>query len=339
MLIESSGTPGLLSGTDPPANEYDADIIILALNRMQETLEAVESALGQRMVKIHVSVLDQGSTLENKLALAEAINGCSNVSYFASSKNLGVGGGRNFLSSIGLGRIIVSLDNDATFADDLVVYNALTTFDDDPMLGAIAFNILSRDGRHIDDGCWGYPPSLKRRFEEGFKTTTFVGAGHAIRRQTWDEAGGYDAALFFTWEEYDFCLRAIALGWTISYAGSLQVLHGTCAEERVKWRAGRARLFVRNRLIIGRKWRAPWLFLLPRIIGYIASGAINRLLFASIIGVLQAISLDGNIMKHRMTPEMRIYIRENELRHRGPLYLRVKAEVLKLRLGVARQSG
>ena len=31
--------------------------------------------------------------------------------------------------------------------------------------------------------------------------------------KAWQQAGGYDPKLFFCWEEFDFCLRAIALGW------------------------------------------------------------------------------------------------------------------------------
>ncbi len=322
--------PEFLSGAYPPADRYDADIIILTLNRLEETLEAVKSALNQKMVKIHVSVLDHGSTLENKIAVVEAFKGFGNVSCFASHENLGVGAGRNFLSSIGHGHIIVSLDNDATFSDDSVIHNAMQAFDQNPTLGAIGFSILSRDGSRIDDGSWGYPASLKYRSEDIFRTTTFVGAGHAIRRKTWDDVGGYDAAFFFTWEEYDFCLRAIARGWAISYAGHLRVLHKSSAEERVKWTAGRARLFVRNRLVIGRKWQESWVSLSPRIIGYIANAAINKHLWDSIVGVLQAISIDGHITKQRMTTEMRDYLRENELQYRGSLYRRVRAEVLKV---------
>jgi GT2 family glycosyltransferase len=331
MPTEVDGMPELVSGTYPPAGTYDADIIILTINRLEETYEAVKSALSQQLVKIHISVLDQGSTFENQAALAQAFRASGNVCCFASTKNLGVGGGRNFLSAIGRGRIIVALDNDATFLDSLVVYNAIRAFDADPTVGAIGFNILSHDGNQIDDSSWGYPASLKHRSEEGFKTTTFVGAGHAIRRKTWDDVGGYDAALFFTWEEYDFCLRAIARGWTISYTGWLHVLHKTSAEERVQWTAGRERLFVRNRVMIGRKWRRSWVFLLPRMIGYVANGAVNNHLWNSIMGVFDAISMDGHIIKQRMTREMRDYLRENELQHRGSLYRWATAEVFKLR--------
>ncbi len=41
----------------------------------------------------------------------------------------------------------------------------------------------------------------------------------------WEQAGGYDAKLFFCWEEFDFCLRAIALGWRIRYRGDIVIRH------------------------------------------------------------------------------------------------------------------
>ena len=96
-------------------------------------------------------------------------------------------------------------------------------FNQQPDLGALGFNILSADGVTPDTFSWGYPAPLLTRFRERFDTTTFVGAGHAIRRVTWDLVGGYDPSFFFTWEEYDFCLAAIALNWRIAYDGTLAV--------------------------------------------------------------------------------------------------------------------
>ena len=103
---------------------------------------------------------------------------------------------------------------------------------------------------------WGYPTSLLPRAGESFDTVTFVGAGHAIRRAAWD---GYDEALFFCWEEFDFCLRAIERGWRIRYRGDIAVRHKVSPEQRVAWSGTRWFHFVRNRLYIERKWGAGWL--------------------------------------------------------------------------------
>jgi GT2 family glycosyltransferase len=227
-------SPRLIAGSHPPA-EYDADIIILMHNRLAETIPATGSALRQQNISLHVSVLDQGSSEGARAAFIAAFRHSPHFGYYVAEKNLGVGGGRNFLSGLGAGTCIVVLDNDAVFADDLVASRAHALFRESPRLGAIGFKILARDGIHLDEFSWGYPQGLKHAANGNFVATTFVGAGHAIRRTAWTQAGGYDADLFFTWEEYDFSLRAIALDWSILHAGSLAVIHNVSPEARIDW--------------------------------------------------------------------------------------------------------
>ena len=71
--------------------------------------------------------------------------------------------------------------------------------------------------------------------------------------QAWQQAGGYDSRLFFCWEEFYFCLRAIALGWRVRYRGDIVIRHKVAAERRVDWSSARWFYFVRNRLYIERK--------------------------------------------------------------------------------------
>jgi GT2 family glycosyltransferase len=232
---------------------------------------------------------------------------------------------------MGKGGIIIALDNDAVFANEYVVFQAANLFMKQERLGAVGFHILSVDGQFLDHASWGYPAALKHLSDSKFETTTFVGAGYAVRRDAWVDAGGYDSNLFFTWEEYDFCLRAIERGWNILYDGTLKILHKNSGEERVKWTAERASYFVRNRLMIARKWRVNWLCLLPRISGYIINGAVNGHLGATMEGIFQALHQDRQFHKKHMTPEMRRYIARNEQRHRGSWAARVHSEVLKAR--------
>ena len=100
----------------------------------------------------------------------------------------------------------------------------------DPTLAAIGCRILLGSSDADDMSSWGYPSSLLPRAGKSFDTVTFVGAGHAIRRAAWD---GYDEALFFCWEEFDFCLRAIERGWRIRYRGDIAVHHKVSPERRV----------------------------------------------------------------------------------------------------------
>jgi GT2 family glycosyltransferase len=217
----------------PPDGHYDADIILLTLDRADETLAAIASASTQVGVSTHIFVLDQGSSPWALARLTATIRHCPNVTLLAVSCNLGVAGGRNLISGLGHGRVIVALDNDAEFAAPDTVARLVSALDGEPGLAAIGCRIVTHADGSDDLSSWGYPAKLLPSVGESFDTVTYVGAGHAIRRQAWHEAGGYDAKLFFGWEEFDFCLRAIALGWRIRYRGDIVVRHKVAEEQRV----------------------------------------------------------------------------------------------------------
>ena len=101
----------------PPDGDYDADVVILSLDRAEETIAAIRSALAQTGVSRHVFVVDQGSRPENLARLAAEVAGRQDATLVALDRNHGVAGGRNRGSSLGHGRVIFGLDNDAEFAD------------------------------------------------------------------------------------------------------------------------------------------------------------------------------------------------------------------------------
>ena len=319
--------PRLIAGSKPGLGPYDADIVILCLERPAETCAAIRSALAQRGGVFHVSVLDQNSCLETTQALTKAFAHAPRFALYRATQNLGVGAGRNFLGHCGHGRIIVGLDNDAVFHTPWTVGGALRPFQRRPELGVLGFNILTADGTAPDPSSWGYPRRLLPKFRDKFDTTTFVGAGHAIRRATWQAVGGYDPSLFFTWEEYDFCLAAIALQWRIAYDGSLAVRHSAAAAARIGWDGARVTSYVRNRLLISRKWGASWCALSPRMFAYALRGAVNGCLPATLHGIAEA--WRAEIPRGRPMPKaMRAYIHAHETRHRGNWLDRLRLEVL-----------
>jgi len=318
----------LIAGTRP-TRATDADIIILALDRVVETLAAIASALAQTGLIRHLIVLDQGSAPAALEPLAAALAGRDDAMLLASPRNRGVAGGRNLAASAGRGRVLIGLDNDATFADVTVAARAVAALDTESRVAALGFRIVVDATGEDDATSWGYPAALRARAGGTFLAATFVGAGHAIRRSAWVEAGGYDEALFFTWEEFDFCLRAIDRGWQVRYRGDLVVRHKVSPARRVAWSGRRWRYFVRNRLHIERKWAASWPSLAPRCVGYLIKGLRNGVLTPTLAGIIDAARLRSPGWAPRpLSPAGRSYLAAHDHAHRGDPLVRLRSEVL-----------
>ena len=323
-------TARLIAGAAvPPDGYYDADIIILALDRANETLAAIRSACTQTHASIHLFVLDQGSRPEALAQLADAVRDHADVTLLAGDENLGVAGGRNLISALGHGRMIVALDNDAEFAAADTVARMIAALDAEPRLAAIGCRIVTHDDGADDLSSWGYPAGLLPSAGESFDTVTYVGAGHAIRRAAWEQAGGYDSKLFFCWEEFDFCLRAIASGWRIRYRGDIVIRHKVSAEQRVGWTDMRWFYSVRNRLYIERKLGHSWLTLSPRIAGYLLKGSRNRLPLQTLRAIVASANMGPRTRSRSMPAAGTSYLSRNDRAHRGSLLHRLRSEVLR----------
>lgn len=311
--------------TCPPDEPYDADIVILALDRPAETEAAIASALAQTGLRRHVVVLDQGSAPATLARFAAMIGDRSDITLLAAERNLGVAGGRNLATSFGHGRAIVGLDNDAEFASTTTAADLVAALDAAPEVAAIGCRIVTYATGEDDLSSWGYPRALLSRSGDCFDAVTFVGAGHAISRTAWGAAGGYDPALFFCWEEFDFCLRAIALGWRVRYRGDLVVRHKVAGERRVHWSGSRWFHFVRNRLYIGRKQGEGRLPLLARTCGYLVKGLFNGLARPTVKAIAEAYRMDGG---QRRTGWSAGYIEQNDAVWRGTWLTRLRRDVL-----------
>jgi GT2 family glycosyltransferase len=318
----------LAGARTPPEESYDVDVIILSLDRTEETCAAIASALGQTGVSRHIVVIDQGSRPAGLKKLIAYVEGRSDVTLLAAWRNLGVPGGRNLATGFGHGRIIAALDNDAEFASPDLLAGAAAAFDGDPTLGVVACRIMSYGTNTDDLSSWGYPSRLLPHASGSFDAATFVGAGHAIRRAAWDQAGCYDESLFFCWEEFDFALRAISAGWRIRYRGDLIICHKVSGEHRVGWSDQRWFQHVRNRLYIGHKYGQSWIALSPRIAAYLLKGLRNGLLRESIRAVVAAIRLGASGSVRRLPRAARAYLKRTDGANRGSLIERLRNEVL-----------
>lgn len=314
--------------------EHDpmADVVILSLDRVEDTVSAIVSAVEQTGVAKRVWVIDQGSTPETVATLRNFVAGKDEVHLEVVGRNLGVPGGRNLAARLGNAPYIVSLDNDAVFQGRDALAKAVSCLEGHQELAAIGFRILNYHTRDDDEPSWGYPKALRAKCREAFLTTKFMGGGHAIRRSAFTDAGGYDDSLFFCWEEMDLCYRFINAGKKIMYYPEVTVLHKVSSEQHMDWGKRRYYYFTRNILYIYFKYGASAFKTGGFAVAYLIKGAYNGVPMQGIKAVIDAARMCSRLPRqrrkeYRLSEGAKRYIFENEIKYRGGIGLRIKREV------------
>ncbi len=306
------------------------DVVILSWNRRDLILESIASVQQQKGVRATVWVIDQGSDAATLRAL-RPLHAQGAIQLLEMGHNLGVAGGRNVGNTQGDAPIIVSLDNDAVFADENALRTVAALFREDEHLGAMGFRLKNYFTGEDDWLNWAYPRRLFERRTERFLTTRFVGAAHAIRRAAWEQTRGYDQRLFFYWEELDLGYQLIAAGWHVAYDPRVVVRHKIAPDTRLNWHDGRYYYLVRNALYLNYKYfrsrRAVW----KLAAGYVLKGAYNGLLREALRALRDAVGMMNAVRVEDFPPldeVARRYIAEHDgAGQRGGVLQRLRYEV------------
>ncbi|MBB3595713.1 GT2 family glycosyltransferase [Rhizobium sp. BK529] len=251
----------------------EVDIIILSWDRIDDTIEAIQSALEQVDVSVHVQIVDQGSQADGLKKLTAFCAQYPNVKLVTNERNNGVPGGRNQASRLGSAPYIIALDNDAVFMDDKQAARAVELMERDQGVAAMAFKIVTYDEGVDDRSSWPFPHPIQTWSDRSFETARFVGAGHILRRSTFEKAGEYDDVLFFLHEEVDLAYRLMNQGQRIIYQPAICIRHKVSAERRVSWSDGRIYYHVRNVVYLAFKYN------------FKVSGAFLNVFLAVLVGV------------------------------------------------------
>jgi len=317
------------------ANSPAVDVVILSLNRIDETIAAVASVLEQKGVTKHIWIVDQASDASQHARLRAFVNG-KPVVLKSLPQNVGVSAGRNIATRMGSAPYIVALDNDAVFSSPHTLERAISHLEADSRLGAVGFRILNYSSREDDASSWVYQQKMTRHASKEFPTAQFVGAGHAIRRTAFETAGGYDDDLFFAWEELDLSYRILNAGYKMKYAPNVVVLHKISPECRISWRDGRYYYFVRNRLYIHWKYGATLPRLARSAIGFLLKGAYNGLWSQTLSGLIDAIRLCRKFdrsafdrARYALRQDVKDYIRQCNPRDQASVWDRLRRQAFR----------
>jgi GT2 family glycosyltransferase len=183
-----------------------------------------------------------------------------------SAVNLGVPGGRDLGVRSTSAPVIGFLDDDAEFRGE--AGRIQREFDEDPRLAAVSLRLVDEDGatsrRHVPRAGSGDP-------DESGQVAYFLGGASAIRREAYEQVGGYFTELFYGHEEIELSWRLIDAGWTIRYLADVEVFH---PRTEIGRHADGWRLTGRNRVWIARR-TLPWPVVIVHVGTWLVLGAVR----------------------------------------------------------------
>src|SRR5438128_3909845 len=182
----------------------------------------------------------------------------SGVRLIELDENRGYGAAVNEGLRVARGRYLLVLNCDAWPVDDAI--KRLAAFaEDNPSVGLVGPRLLSPDGI-LQPSVRGFPTlwrlateyfflrwlAPRTRFLNAFYAANFdhrshreaefvAGAAMLVRRQAFNEVGGFDPAFFMFNEEVDLCRRLSVSGWTVEFTPEAEFIHVGGASTQTIW--------------------------------------------------------------------------------------------------------
>ncbi len=286
--------PNSLSGA--PKNPFPlVSYLVLTMNRVEELTLCLESIREQDYPNIEIVVVDNASDDNTEEMVRDRF---PEVRLRCLGENLGAAQGRNEAFSMARGEICVVLDDDAALPDRDATGRIVDYFQRDSRLGVVSLNVRNAFTGKVDTKA--IPRRDKRILEHDYPCTYFCAAGVALRRQAFDDAGGFWGELFIYAEELDLSYRILDKGYRMLHSTGIDILHRETPAARPSGRY--FRYSTRNRIWIA--WRnLPWPNALVTSLAWVALNGFkslgNGLFLAYLTGLADALVRIGQPFRKR----------------------------------------
>lgn len=223
-------------------------IIIITYNRIEELKETIDNVLSDGINYIYELIIVDNASCDGTYDYGHQLSKQNTIiKYFRLDDNLGVAGGRNYAIKRAKGDILVFLDDDAVWKTHNNLSKIVEKFEEQNNLGVIAFKITNYYTKQIRTEEF---PFVNKKLNPDIEryTSTYIGAGHAIKREVFEECGLYPDDFFYGGEELDLSYRIIGKKYNILYCPHIEVLHKQVQKGRMSNKAKWIQVY-RNRLI------------------------------------------------------------------------------------------
>jgi GT2 family glycosyltransferase len=215
--------------------------------------------LSARTLDLEVILVNNG--LESGALEAAVSVGDDRVLVLHMGRNCGTAAGRNAGARKASGDYLLFLDSDVVLADK-ALENLASFLEEHHEFGIVGPLILYMDS---PDRIWWSGGDVDRRSGrvhmrtdapvEEFRETDVVPSAMLVRRDVYEDVGGFYEPFFTTFEDSDFCYSAKAKGYRVGCVCKAKAFHGIPSDPlEAEWRLlGRSRLVARNRTIFIRR--------------------------------------------------------------------------------------
>jgi len=210
-------------------------IVIVNFNGRKLLRQCLLTLLDTDYPNYEVVVVDNGSTDGTLAEMDSSFGSDSRLTFVKNRENVGHAEGCNIGARMTSGRYIVFLDSDIEFDSKGWLWELVNVMENDNSVGlAQAKILLSEDKRCLDYVCvavdalgtWAATYGSKEdRFKEAFEILAASSGCCIVRREVFDQVGGFDANYFIYDDDTDLSLRARLLGFQVMFVPSALVVH------------------------------------------------------------------------------------------------------------------
>lgn len=228
MTNASGPAPEPTRTTEPTGPEVD--VVLLSMgNRPQELAHALQTLHQQTGVRLNVVLVGNGWR-------PTGVPDWVHTTY--EPENLGCPGGRNVGAALGHAEYILFYDDDASLpAPDVVARMVEAMQRPVPGQGSRGKRgVAVVQGRGVDPDGRPTPrrwvPRLRTDHATAGDSVVFWEAISLIRREAFEQVGGWAGEFFFGHEGVDLSMRLLDAGWTIRYQPEIEVCHPATTASR-----------------------------------------------------------------------------------------------------------
>jgi GT2 family glycosyltransferase len=309
-------------------------IIIVNFNGKELLKRCLTSLLTTNYPDFEIIIVDNASTDGSVESIKKLFSSCPRIKIVENRENSGHAKGCNIGARGAKGRYLVFLDNDTELNAENWLWELVKVMESDESIGlAQAKVVLAEDKRRLDYVCiaidalgtWAATYGSKEdKLKENFEILAASSGCCIIRREVFNEAGGFDSDYFIYDDDTDLSLRARLLGYKILLVPSAVVVHRGSVlrgiNQRTVYHSAKNRMYtmLKNYELRNLWWRFLILSFFTSIVsvGFLFLKKFNEAK-AAMRGLLSSVTDFRKIWIKRLFMQSKRRVRDVELMNKG----------------------